>query len=1458
MYNSYKLIMKQTKQISRYGRCLVGVAVALAGIQAYGGNCFHASVSYPSQSAGMYKFGLSEYGPEQLKRNIFANGGGIANDNYYYAVRYEEIGGLPVVERNTYSLRNWSVEDSFPNGSVANVATDLAYDYYRDEAYGCFMNPEGEGYIFGKYRFGYFLPDPICNMQIAFAAMDFDSRGTLYAIDWMGRLLTVDTQTGDTTTVGDTGLTTTAITGGAIDPDTDIMYYSVMGEAESAIYKIDLSTANAEKLYVLENNEQVCGLYFPRTYDSAAPAASANPTLNFSGFSLEGSVRFRAPQKSYGGEPLTNNTLDYHILANGVDVATGKASYEDGFISVPVSLPKAGKYCFSLYFSNEAGNGPRSKVSQYVGPDIPKAPGSPRLTYNNGTVKVFWTASPSTGVNGGSIDRSSMYYKIIRMPDGEEYQAEASGWSQIIEEPEERTQYSYLISAVAGGLESECVETPSFALGKVMPPFAETFPAQTSAFGWKWINNESYDLSDQYSTANGLRLVTMNAPDEGVFLISPGMIFKKDHTYNLSLMLKRGNSNYEEYVDLVMGKTYDADGLSETLIAENILLDSSEFQTMLYKVEPAEDGVYYIALRSRNSGRMVYLKEFSVSSGVAGKAPGAVSGLVGDAASDGSCSASFSFVLPTVDRNGNPLQSIDGLELWRDGQLVKYQEGEYNPGERAEIVDDTMPEKGRHNYGIACCNKSGSGELTPIEVFVGFNFGFPPEWVSVVETDVLGTVDISWAPADEDIDGKSLIGADVSYNIYDRSGELIRKGVKDTSLTVRACEPSAPQDWVQYRVAVVTDAGIGEKSKSMLVPVGVPDVAPWSESFASKSATHIIGTTENSVGDTWQVVGGFSYNGREVDPQDGDNGMMGLDNVLMDEPVAMFTGKIDLSKISAPAFSFWVYNYVGDNGKENENVLHVKAWSEDEGRFIDLNTVVIGETGPAHQWNKVVVPLDAFEGKTVRMRLEATVVTSIYVHIDNLRVDTDSECNLAALELEAQSWIEPEVEFPVNLKVRNSGRSKVESFKAYLLENGNVVNCVEGPALNPDQAVAVTFMHSLSRAGSESVVLSGLIEADGDMISSDNVSNEVEILSVRNGLPEPKNLYAESTDTGIELKWETPDLSTVPTVCETESFEGSKSWGSDVEDWIFLDLDRATIGGFGKKELPVSGQQSFFVADDTHAQLNYPNDGTRFKAHSGNKSLWSMYSMRGSVYVKSDDWAITPELYGGPQIASLWASSFLADPGQTQYLESFEVLGSYTDTNPENFKLIKAIDNVPAQWTNYEFYLPDGVRYMAIRGVSYDKQLLMVDDISFRKLDASPEAVNVCGYRIWRNGECVATLPKDKTLFSDTEVSAGQIYSYSVSALYDSERESSLSYPVSIKYDNVSAVGAVDENPCWIRIVKNGVEITAAKGTKVMAYSCDGVLQLSETQVSPSQEYSLPSGIYIITDGHRTAKVSLF
>lgn len=1428
----------------------VGSIASLPAMADSGGTSFYGSVSEPSQSAGIYSFSTSSYSPQQIKRNVYASGGGIADDNYYYGVRYEVIGGIPVIECTSYSLKNWGIEDNYTNCRITNVATDLAYFAPRDEAYGCYFNESGTGYVFGKSKLSQFSYDKIADLDIAFAAMDFDAAGTLFAIDWTGRLHTVDTSTGELTYIGDTGKTTSMITGGVIDRESGIFYFSVKTESESAVYAVDLATASAVKAYDLENEEQLGGMYIPVAYADGAPAAASNPTVNFSGTSLSGTLRFRAPQKSLGNEILTGN-ITYYIEANGELVATGETSYDAGYINVPVELTSSGRYCFSLYFSNEAGRGPRSKTTQFIGPDIPKAPGSPRLTYNDGTVKIFWNAAGSTGVNGGNIDRTDLHYKIKRFPDGEEFRADASGWSQQIDTPETRTAFHYEIRTVAGSFESEPASTPEFYLGTIEPPYADGFETQLSTIGWSWINNDSY-IEDNYSVSSGMRLVTMNNPDEGSFLVSPAIALVKGRKYEIGFSLKKGNSRYDEMVGLTAGNAPTAEALSAIALMEPVLLDQADYVDFSATFEPTETGIYYLALHGVSpDGRMIYMRSFSIGRGVASGTPGAVTNLSMEADIEGGREVTVSFNLPDTNLEGGELTQITSVELLRDNQTIKVIEDDLVPGAAMTMTDDMEPTVGNHLYTVVCHNDAGNGIPVSGVVWVGFNVPEPVEWVKVKETETPGTVDISWAPADVDIDGKSLANAEVVYSLYDRDYELVKSGLTETNITIRAQEPLAPQAWAQYRVVAVSEGGESEMTKSMLVPIGPADVAPWKESWPNKEASHMIGTTSNSVGDTWMVVGGFSYNGRDVDPQDNDGGMMGVENTVPDETISLFTAKIDLSRLSAPALSFWVYNYIGDNGKDNANELAVKVLGDNDDEFMPLTTVVIGQTGPKRQWNKVVVPLEGYDGQTVRIRLEATVVTAIYIHLDNISVDTSSPCNLALTDFRAPLSVSPDTDFDITAVVSNNGDADIAEGQIELMIDGEVVENKPIGMLASGSSREVVFSRQLSAVSEDVAVYSAKILAPGDLIEADNESEELAVTVRRNGMPGVSGLSGVADASGISLTWNAPDFSKAPASAVTEGFESATAWKSEVADWTFLDLDRATIGGIGKKQLPVSGQQSFFVIDDTFAALNGPNDGTRFKSHSGKHSLWSMYSMRGNAYVQSDDWAISPELYGGPQMISLWASSFESDPGQPQYLETFEVLASEGGISPEDFTLVERIENVPASWTRYEFYLPDGTERMAIRGVSYDKYILMIDDVEFVRSGGSPRPLTLKGYHVYRDNMRITDSPIAETSYSDNGITPGRDHAYRVSAVYAEEGETRPSDEIV-----VSTSGTDMMSPASLRIAsyQGGIEIRGAGMKPIRVARPDGIV-VFEAEGLQDINIPAPAGIYLISVGEHAEKM---
>lgn len=175
-----------------------------------------------------------------------------------------------------------------------------------------------------------------------------------------------------------------------------------------------------------------------------------------------------------------------------------------------------------------------------------------------------------------------------------------------------------------------------------------------------------------------------------------------------------------------------------------------------------------------------------------------------------------------------------------------------------------------------------------------------------------------------------------------------------------------------------------------------------------------------------------------------------------------------------------------------------------------------------------------------------------------------------------------------------------------------------------------------------------------------------------------------------------------------------------------------------------------------------------------------MISLAGSSsYAKNghnDDWLISPQLNGDAQTISFWAKSITSD-----FPETFQVFTSSVDADTTSFKLLATVDAVPAEWTEYEYELPSGCKYFAVRNIGKDEFALLLDDVTY-----TPKSLILTAYRVYRNGEIVATLAPDATSWTDSKGGSNE---YFVTAVYD-EGESARSNVVS----PVTAIGSITTN----------------------------------------------------------------
>lgn len=312
-------------------------------------------ITNAKQDFGMYEYPLSGYNSTciGLNADLDANGGGAyIGDGKYFSSNYLIYYGMTLVNHYITDA-NTGTTISRISGNAANLARDLAYDHISGKLYGCFRGDEGTT---DYYVFGTLDPENSSEPRTViskldekgWAAMDFDRYGNLYAIDREGALLQVDKGSGATTKVGDTGLTSKYQTSGAIDQATNKFYYVSCGDEVSTLYAVELATAKAEKVYDMEDGEQVGGMYIPATTSSGVTLTAATGlAASIDDTKLSGIITFETPATYSDGSAATGEVL-YKVVSNGKTLGEGSSTCGSRVI-VPVSLDKSGPVCVYRY-----------------------------------------------------------------------------------------------------------------------------------------------------------------------------------------------------------------------------------------------------------------------------------------------------------------------------------------------------------------------------------------------------------------------------------------------------------------------------------------------------------------------------------------------------------------------------------------------------------------------------------------------------------------------------------------------------------------------------------------------------------------------------------------------------------------------------------------------------------------------------------------------------------------------------------------------------------------------------------------------------------------------------------------------------------------------------------------------------------------------------------------------------
>lgn len=1422
----------------------------------YGGVTFQEGWSEGNTPYGIYNVTSSQ--TEVVVEGTNASYGGVCVDGVYYAVDGFSFWGMVFVTISAYDVESGEMIGSY-DGAVENMTSGgMAYDATTGNVYGIGLTADGSAMQLAKYEFSESActVTPIAALEGNWNSIACDSQGQLYGISYAGvtsgddfevtesHLNKIDKTTGAVTLIGETGALPKYLSSATIDTKTDRMFWNVCAPDEtSCLCEVDLTTGAATELFQYALGDEIMGMYVPApAAEAGAPAECQNVSVNFPEDNLAGTVTLTTPSTNFDGS-AGSGELIVTVMANGEQVGTAETTYGKAVtVDVDLSLMGAGMYDFTIFASNDAGVGPKTKIKNiWVGADTPEAT-TATLTYANGNMEVSWLPVTAS-VNGGYFDAANLTYTVERA-DGS---VAAEGltttiFTEAVAEPAEITSYYYVVKAVCGDLVSAPAQTNTVVLGSIIPPYTCDF--ESGLAGWTIIDaNEDGKTWTEYD--GSVRVQYNSSLDMDDWLITPPMKLEAGKAYNVSFQAKSNGTSFPERIEVKYGKANTAEGMTETLVPATDLT-TGEWVDFAQMLAPEEDGTYYIGFHGISDADMFYLwlDNFQIEAGVSALAPGLASNLTATADAAGALKCTVAFNAPDKTMNGQTLSNLTKVEILRGDEVIKTIDA---PTVGAPLsYEDTAAPQGNVTYTVIGYNEEGAGLKASVTTFVGFDLPSPVESATIQTTDTEGQVIVSWTPVTTDINGLTLPAGEVTYKLVKAEGNAlvtIAENLTDESYSYQAVE-AGEQDFVQVGVQAVTSAGEGDIAATDMIPVGTP-YNGLSESFPDGTLNYIWSLRAIN-GGTVKILTDESFN--DLTSQDADNGFIAIQAAGIDSGADFFSGLISLDGIENPGLVFYTYNIVGEQGDadENEIAVSVKELGQDEWTVIMPATSVNDLCpGVANDWGRVSVSLGAYANKVIQFQITGVAKTFTYTLLDNIKVGSILGHDVAATAISAPGKVKTGENYTVGVTVANEGAQVAEAFSVELYADEELVETKAVETLETGKSTNVSFERTMPALATEPVTYFAKVVYAADENAENNQTSSMEVVPVVSNLPVATDLQASNVEAGIKLTWNEPNLEGGVPEEITDDFEDGESFAAEYGNWTFVDGDNSAVGGFQGIDLPGiaagTATGSFWIFDNTSESFN-----ASFDAHSGNKYLFALFRYDDGT---TDDWAISPELTGDAQTISFYARSYNAS-----YPEKITVYYSTGSKETSDFIEVEGstVSSVPGEWTEYSYNLPAGAKYFAIRSWATSSFMLMVDDVTFTPAGMTAN-LEIAGYNVYRDGVKINDAPVADCEYVDSNVEADTQYTYVVTVVYTDKGESKGSDEVVIKRD-FKSVDGIGDGAVSIKAENGKVVVLNAEGLDVVVAAANGAVVYSGAGELKT-EVAVANGVYVVTAGKTVRKV---
>lgn len=855
------------------------------------------------------------------------------------------------------------------------------------------------------------------------------------------------------------------------------------------------------------------------------------------------------------------------------------------------------------------------------------------------------------------------------------------------------------------------------------------------------------------------------------WLFTPGIQFEAGKTYKLRIEGCKPNfAAVNGGIAIMLGSKRTPESMSTTLLeSEKFILGEkggNSIWNFNLEVSVPTTGDYFIGFHcTGKAGQKIGIAAIDIAPGIGLATPAAVDDLTLTPGADGVKKVTVSFTAPTKAKDGTDISSLSKIELRRGTDLFKVIDNPA-PGSR-QTAEDIVAVSGEYTYSVQAFSEAGAGDPAYAKTFVGVNVPCAAQNVMAQNTGEY-SAKISWEAPSTDKDGYPIAASLIKYDVYRTplySHDAVMVAADIEGLSVNdaiAADTENEQQFYTYSVIAKTTAGSSDKTDAKVIPLGKPYDTPYLESFPGGVSSYIFTSAAEFGNNYWTRTKNFE----DIISVDNDNGMVYL-NGQIGGAATFYSGLIDLGDTPSPTLNFYVYNIVPADPADNTLQVTIVA--------TDGTTKAFDKYTPGLGWTKTIYRLDEFKGKTIRVMFTGYRNNSTELHVDAVAVSTIFHQDLRLNYITVPKEIRTSEPFDVNVDIVNAGTDESGAYTVELYCNGEKVDEQSGDKLAPGAFEKHSFIRTHSILDSDKAVYSAKIIYSEDENNSDNESEPIEAKVRKNAYPTVTDLSGITDNGGIMLKWSEPDTEKAQPYEITEDFESYPAWAnSGLGDWILVDLDKAQIGGFSNADgeinmpgIPNYSEQSWWIFDNLTENFN---NGS-FSTTSGHQFLASMYSgfKETGQTAQNDDWAISPELFGGAQTITLQARSYSLTEDR---FEDIEVLYSTGSTAPSDFISVAKYEKIPCEYKAYSAELPDGAKRFAIRNNNKDRFMLMVDDVTYIPV-GEPAAFTINGYNVYRDGKKINDAPVEECEYFDNDID-GNNHTYYVSVLY-SAGESQLS-----------------------------------------------------------------------------------